>query len=115
VIEQEGNADGGIVVEDCLLLMLNLLRGNVSNQNFFKEGRIFLIISLNNFYKFIFCNYFMHYDTGSYIQKLTPMFQIPNEIDDNNLSGWSSQKVSNVHCMVQVVRALVAPSAPAQV
>ncbi|EZA48848.1 hypothetical protein DMN91_004882 [Ooceraea biroi] len=88
VIKQEGNADGGIVVEDCLLLMLNLLRGNVSNQNFFKEG--------------------------SYIQKLTPMFQIPNEVDDNNLSSWSPQKVSNVHCMVQVVRALVAPSAPAQ-
>lgn len=88
VIEQEGNADGGIVVEDCLLLMLNLLRGNVSNQNFFKEG--------------------------SYIQKLTPMFQVPNEVDDNNLSGWSPQKVSNVHCMVQVIRALVAPSAPAQ-
>lgn len=43
VIEQEGNADGGIVVEDCLLLMLNLLRGNVSNQNFFKEGKIFLM------------------------------------------------------------------------
>ncbi|XP_039305505.1 general vesicular transport factor p115 isoform X1 [Solenopsis invicta] len=88
VIEQEGNADGGIVVEDCLLLMLNLLRGNVSNQNFFKEG--------------------------SYIQKLTPMFQIPNEMEDNNLGGWSPQKVSNVHCMVQVIRALVAPSAPAQ-
>ncbi|XP_029663429.1 general vesicular transport factor p115 [Formica exsecta] len=88
VIDQEGNADGGIVVEDCLLLMLNLLRGNVSNQNFFKEG--------------------------SYIQKLTPMFQIPNEIEDNNFGGWSPQKVSNVHCMVQVVRALVAPSAPAQ-
>ncbi|KAL0127013.1 hypothetical protein PUN28_005389 [Cardiocondyla obscurior] len=89
VIEQEGNADGGIVVEDCLLLMLNLLRGNFSNQNFFKEG--------------------------SYIQKLTPMFQIPNETEDNNLgNGWSPQKVSNVHCMVQVVRALVAPSAPAQ-
>ncbi|XP_029178163.1 general vesicular transport factor p115 [Nylanderia fulva] len=88
VIQQEGNADGGIVVEDCLLLMLNLLRGNVSNQNFFKEG--------------------------SYIQKLTPMFQIPNETEDNNFGGWSPQKVSNVHCMVQVVRALVAPSAPAQ-
>jgi len=52
---------------------------------------------------------------GSYIQKLTPMFQIPNELEDNNLGGWSPQKVSNVHCMVQVVRALVAPSAPAQV
>lgn len=47
VIEQEGNADGGIVVEDCLLLMLNLLRGNVSNQNFFKEGNIFIRLLVN--------------------------------------------------------------------
>ncbi|CAK9810574.1 General vesicular transport factor p115 [Anthophora plagiata] len=85
VIAQEGNAEGGIVVEDCLLLMLNLLRGNISNQNYFKEG--------------------------SYIPKLTPMFQIPSGINDNT---WSPQKVSNVHCMLQVVRALVAPSGPAQ-
>ncbi|XP_071634792.1 general vesicular transport factor p115-like [Temnothorax longispinosus] len=88
VIEQEGNADGGIVVEDCPLLILNL-RGNVSDQNFFKEG--------------------------SYIQKLTSIFQILNETEDNNLGEWSPQKVSNVYCMVQVVRALVAPSPPAQV
>lgn len=38
VIQQEGNSDGGIVVQDCLSLMLNLLKGNISNQNFFKEG-----------------------------------------------------------------------------
>jgi uncharacterized membrane protein len=38
VISEEGYASGGIVVEDCLLLMLNLLRNNTSNQNFFKEG-----------------------------------------------------------------------------
>ncbi|XP_043577732.1 general vesicular transport factor p115 isoform X1 [Bombus pyrosoma] len=88
VIAQEGNVEGGIVVEDCLLLMLNLLRGNVSNQNFFKEG--------------------------SYIQKLTPMFQISSELDDNPLSAWSPQKVSNIHCMVQVIRALVTPSGSAQ-
>lgn len=43
------------------------------------------------------------------------MFQIPPETEDNPLGGWSPQKVSNVHCMVQVVRALVAPSGPAQV
>jgi len=38
VISEEGYSSGGIVVEDCLLLMLNLLRNNTSNQNFFKEG-----------------------------------------------------------------------------
>ncbi|XP_015379164.1 PREDICTED: general vesicular transport factor p115 [Diuraphis noxia] len=38
VIHEEGNADGGIVVQDCLNLMLTLLRNNISTQNFFKEG-----------------------------------------------------------------------------
>lgn len=86
VIIQEGGAEGGIIVEDCLLLMLNLLKGNVSNQNFFKEG--------------------------SYIQRLTPMFQLSPDLEEN---GWSPQKVANVHCMVQVIRALVAPSCSAQI
>ncbi|XP_077280473.1 general vesicular transport factor p115-like isoform X2 [Temnothorax americanus] len=87
VIEQESNADGGIVLEDCPMLILNL-RENVSDQ---------------------------HFKEGSYIQKLTSIFQILNETEDNNLGEWSPQKVSNVHCMVRVVRALVAPSPPAQV
>ncbi|XP_025207889.1 general vesicular transport factor p115 [Melanaphis sacchari] len=38
VIQEEGNADGGIVVQDCLNLMFTLLRNNISTQNFFKEG-----------------------------------------------------------------------------
>lgn len=46
VIVQEGGVDGGIVVEDCLLLMLNLLRGNYSNQYFFKEGQDNTIVEI---------------------------------------------------------------------
>lgn len=42
------------------------------------------------------------------------MFQFPID-EDNSLIGWSPQKVSNVHCIIQVIRALVTPSGPAQV
>ncbi|XP_022900877.1 general vesicular transport factor p115 [Onthophagus taurus] len=86
VIKQEGYSDGGIVVEDCLLLMLNLLKNNTSNINFFKEG--------------------------SYIQKLTPMFDLPKNIEE---IGWSPQKVSNFHCVLELVRTLVSPSNPIQI
>lgn len=85
IVSVEGYSDGVIIVEDCLLLMLNLLRNNSSNINFFKEG--------------------------SYIQRMLPMFIIP---DDPKDGGWSSQKVSNVHCMLQIVRTLVSPSNNAQ-
>uniref|UniRef100_A0A8C6KZ11 General vesicular transport factor p115 n=1 Tax=Nothobranchius furzeri TaxID=105023 RepID=A0A8C6KZ11_NOTFU len=78
IISDEGCSDGGIVVEDCLLLLLNLLKNNSSNQNFFKEG--------------------------SYIQKMKPWFEVG---DDN--SGWSAQKVTNLHLMLQLVRVMVSP------
>ncbi|KAJ2945386.1 hypothetical protein O0L34_g189 [Tuta absoluta] len=86
IVSSEGYSDGGIIVEDCLLLMLNLLKNNSSNINFFKEG--------------------------SYIQKMLPMFNTPDETEDH---GWSPQKVSNVHCMLQIVRTLVSPSNSAQI
>lgn len=88
IIRDEGCADGGIVVEDCLILLLNLLKNNSSNQQFFKEG--------------------------SYIQRLAPMFESTNrEVDGEQ--GWPPQKMSNVHCMLQVVRSLVTPSNQQQV
>ncbi|KAM4809280.1 general vesicular transport factor p115 isoform 4-T4 [Rhinophrynus dorsalis] len=81
IITEEGNSDGGIVVEDCLLLLQNLLKYNNSNQNYFKEG--------------------------SYIQRMKPWFEVR---DDN--SGWSAQKVTNLHLMLQLVRVLVSPVNP---
>ncbi len=34
----EGAADGGIVVQDCLEMMNNLLRGNAKNQLLFRSA-----------------------------------------------------------------------------
>ena len=39
IIYEEGQSDGGIVVSDCVNLMLNLLRGNASNQVCVPERR----------------------------------------------------------------------------
>lgn len=53
IIHTEGLSDGGIIVEDCLTLLLHLLTRNTSNQQFFKEG--------------------------SFVQRLTPFFEIDSE------------------------------------
>ena len=88
IIELEGYSDGGIVVEDCLKLMLNLLRNNASNQTFFREG--------------------------SYIQRISLFFDL--NLDEEELEvGWAAQKVSNMLYMLSVVRTLVSPSNPTQV
>lgn len=96
IIVDEGCSDGGVVVEDCLVVLLHLLKNNSSNQNFFKEG--------------------------SYIQRLTPFFNYHQQggsgIGDGEAGiqqGWSAQKVSNIHHMLQVVRTLVSPSSPLNV
>ena len=67
----------GMVVEDCLLLLLNLLKNNVSNQNFLKEG--------------------------SYIQRL-PSFLDIEHTDQPGGDMWSAQKVTNVHLILEVHR-----------
>jgi len=64
-----------MVVEDCLLLLLNLLKHNVSNQNYLKEG--------------------------SYIQRL-PSFLDFEHSEQLGSDMWSAQKVTNVHLMLEV-------------
>ncbi|XP_075888679.1 general vesicular transport factor p115 isoform X8 [Nelusetta ayraudi] len=44
---------------------------------------------------------------GSYIQRMKPWFEVG---DDN--SGWSAQKVTNLHLMLQLVRVMVSPVNP---
>lgn len=85
IMEAEGWTDGGIVVEDCLRLLLNLLRNNPSNQTFFKEG--------------------------SYINRIKPALEV-FETEDQ---GWDAQKVANMLHILHLVRTLVSPTNPSQV
>ena len=85
IMEAEGWTDGGIVVEDCLRLLLNLLRNNPSNQTFFKEG--------------------------SYVNRVKPAL----EVFDTEDQGWDAQKVANMLHILHLIRTLVSPTNPSQV
>ena len=65
IVNDEGLSDGGIVVEDCLILLLNLLKDNKSNQTLFVEG--------------------------NYVSRLTGFFNV--EALTAEEVSWSAQKV----------------------
>lgn len=85
IICEEGYSDGGIVVEDCINVLLNLLKGNNSNQSYFRETNL--------------------------INHLVPFFDFRSSLDG---SSWSPQKVANVLQMLCLVRTLVSPNNPQQ-
>ena len=61
-----------MIVQDCLTVLLNLLKNNASNQSYFRES--------------------------SFIRRLVDFFEL-NSIGDKR---WSTQKITNIHLLLQV-------------
>lgn len=79
IINDEGLSDGGIIVQDCIVIMHNLLRNNASNQSFYREA--------------------------SQVQSLVPFF----DFQLSSGTPWNNQKVQNILLMLRLVRILVFP------
>lgn len=84
IIRDEGYSDGGIIVQDCIVILHNLLYDNNSNQSFFREA--------------------------SLINHLVPFF----DLKSGTSQSWNQQKATNVHQMLLLVRILVSPGNPQQ-
>jgi hypothetical protein len=108
IIEGEGSVlDGGVVVEDCFNLLLNLLQTNYSNQSFFKEA---------NYIKKI-CKYLdLNSSTmgGLSSSGLNGLDVNPGEALSPTTS-WSLQKTTNLSLLLKLIRCLVAPNNSQQI
>ncbi|KAI9206543.1 p115 like vesicle tethering protein [Polychytrium aggregatum] len=89
IIEEDG-IDGGIIVQDCLQLTLNLLRYNVSNQNFFRESS---------------CIQKIQYLINALDAKKGHEAAVPSK-------PWSDQKIANTALVMDLIRILVVPNSP---
>ena len=84
IIRDEGYSEGGIIVQDCIVILHNLLYDNNSNQSYFREA--------------------------SLINHLVPFF----DLKSGSAQSWNQQKETNVHQMLLLVRILVSPGNPQQ-
>lgn len=102
IIEGEGRAaDGGIVVEDCFNLLLNLLKMNYSNQNFFKEA---------NYIKML-CKYLDLTEHNGAAANSGAFNNLASDLGDPNNSGaWTVQKTTNLSLLLKLIRCLVSPT-----
>lgn len=97
LILMEGAAEGGIVVQDCLTLTLNLLRYNVSNQNLFRESSCIQKIP-----SLLISHMALEDDKGRPIP--VPLTHEANQ--------WPEQKIVNAVAILELVRILVGPNNP---
>ncbi|RCN35227.1 Uso1 / p115 like vesicle tethering protein, head region [Ancylostoma caninum] len=76
----------GIIIEDCLFVILNLLRKNAMNQQLFRENNLIsrLGVVLNT-------------------------FLYGNEEDEPDSGEWVKQRTANIIFLLQVIRSLVSP------
>lgn len=99
IIEGEGSVlnGGGVVVEDCLNLLINLLQSNYSNQSFFKEANYIKVI----------CKYF---DLSGGSSNNNSNSGSSSNNGDASDSNWGAQKCKNLSLLLKLIRCLVAPS-----
>jgi hypothetical protein len=94
IIFDEGLTDGGIIVQDCLNLVQNLLRYNASNQTFFREtGGIYQIPKLLS----------MKLGDNNALEK----FDLSSP-----KSSWSDQKMANLAAVLSLIKILLGPNTP---
>jgi hypothetical protein len=86
IIDEEGGLiDGGVIVNDCLHLLFNILQTNCSNRMLFMEEK--------------------------YINKLSNYLNLNNLgiIDSSNATGLAHQAFKNIFMLLKIVRCLLTP------
>lgn len=93
IILEESATDGGIIVQDCLNLVLNLLRFNNSNQNLFRENSLIQRIP------YLFISKVFDSDKKS----------IESYVHDPRIQ-WNNSKTNNTILVLELVKILVIPN-----